>query len=286
MPRVRVREREIEVGGVRTRLREAGSGASPEAVVCVHGNPGSGADWLGLLARVGEFGRAVAWDAPGFGQAGKPSAFPQTVEGHAGYLGAVLDHLEIERVHLVLHDFGGPWGLVWAAAHPDRFASVVLVDTGVLLGYRGHLLAWLWQTPVLGELLMATTGRSTFRLLLRRGDPRDGSRGLPEPFVDRMYRDFDRDTRRAVLRLYRATARDTRPIRRLVTALPPLDRPALVVWGAHDRFLPVRLAERQRVVFPSADVRVFGGSGHWPFIDDPDRVKPVIVEFLRRGYTG
>lgn len=273
-----VREREIEVDGVRTRLREAGPAGSPEAVVFVHGNPGSGADWAGLLARVGEFGRAVAWDAPGFGQAGKPAGFPQTVPGHAGYLGAVLDHLRIERAHLVLHDFGGPWGLVWAADHPDRFASVVLVDTGVLLGYRGHLLAWLWQAPVLGELLMAATNRSTFRLLLRQG----AARRLPEPCVDRMYRDFDRDTRRAVLRLYRATARDTRPLRRLVKALPPLDRPALVVWGAHDRFLPVRQAQRQRVVFPSAEVRVFGGSGHWPFLDDPERVEPVIVDFLRR----
>jgi pimeloyl-ACP methyl ester carboxylesterase len=38
------------------------------------------------------------------------------------------------------------------------------------------------------------------------------------------------------------------------------------------------------VVFRSAEVRVFDGSGHWPFIDDPDTVEPVIAEHLRRAY--
>jgi pimeloyl-ACP methyl ester carboxylesterase len=273
-----VREREVEVAGVRTWLREAGPDTGAEAVVCVHGNPGSGADWLGLLARVGGFARAVAWDAPGFGQADKPPDFPQTVDGHAGHLGAVLDRLGVTRAHLVLHDFGGLWGLAWAADHPDRVASLVLIDTGVLRGYRGHLLAWIWQAPVLGELLMATTNRFTFGWQLRVGNPRR----LPERFVDRMYRDFDRGTRRAVLRLYRSTARRIGLPPRLGSRLSELGRPALVVWGAHDRFLPVRLAGQQREVFRSAEVRVFGGSGHWPFIDDGETVEPVIADFLRR----
>jgi pimeloyl-ACP methyl ester carboxylesterase len=249
-------------------------------VVCVHGNPGSGADWLGLLARLGGFARVVAWDAPGFGQAGKPANFPHTVEGHAGFLGAALDRLGITRAHLVLHDFGGTWGLAWAADHPDRLASLVLIDTGVLRGYRGHLLAWIWQTPALGELFMAATNRFLFGLQLRVGNPR----GLPPEFVDRMYRDYDRGTRQAVLRLYRSTARRIGLPARLGSRLSKLDRPALVVWGAHDPFLPVRLAGQQRGVFRSAEVRVFDGSGHWPFIDDPDTVEPVIAEHLRRAY--
>lgn len=279
---VPVREREIRVDGIRTRLREAGPDTGSEAVVCVHGNPGSGADWLGVLARVGGFARAVAWDAPGFGQASKPPDFPQTVDGHSAYLGAVLALLGISRAHLVLHDFGGPWGLAWAAANPDRFASVVLIDTGVLRGYRGHLLAWLWQVPVLGELVMAATTRRTFGWQVRMGNPR----GLPAAFVDRMYGDYDRDTRRAVLRLYRSAARRVGFPRGLRSRLAELERPALVVWGARDRYLPVRHAARQREVFRSAEVRVFDESGHWPFLDDPDRVEPVIAGFLRRVHGG
>jgi pimeloyl-ACP methyl ester carboxylesterase len=47
----------------------------------------------------------------------------------------------------------------------------------------------------------------------------------------------------------------------LANALRPLDRPALVVWGKHDRYLPVQLAYRQREVFPNAEVVVLEKSG-------------------------
>jgi pimeloyl-ACP methyl ester carboxylesterase len=62
-----VRTRDVRVDGIRTVLREAGPADDRQAAVFVHGNPGSSADWAGLLARTGGLCRAVAWDAPGFG---------------------------------------------------------------------------------------------------------------------------------------------------------------------------------------------------------------------------
>jgi pimeloyl-ACP methyl ester carboxylesterase/2-polyprenyl-6-methoxyphenol hydroxylase-like FAD-dependent oxidoreductase len=272
-----VRRSELRVGDLRTPLREAGPRGAREAVVFLHGNPGSSADWEPLLAAVGERRRAVAWDAPGFGAAVAPE-FPQTVEAHAAFVGRALDALGIERVHLVAHDFGGPWGLAWAASAPERFASAVLIGTGALPGYRWHALARLWRTPVAGELFMATTTRTGFRQLLRRGN----RRSLPRPFLDRMYDDFDGATRRAVLRLYRSVpdvgaAGDLR-----ARELRPLDRPALVLWGRHDPYLRVEHAERQREAFPSAEVRVLEHSGHWPFVDDPVTVAGALRAFLDR----
>ena len=69
------------MNGVRTVVRDAGPAAAGEAVVFVHGNPGSSADWELMFAAVGPDRRAVAWDAPGFGPAAKDDAFPQTVHG-------------------------------------------------------------------------------------------------------------------------------------------------------------------------------------------------------------
>jgi pimeloyl-ACP methyl ester carboxylesterase len=270
-----VRETAIVVDGVRAPVREAGPPGREEAVVFVHGNPGSSREWDDLLARTGAFARAVAPDMPGFGSADKPAGFEYTVQGYGRFLAGALDALGVRRAHLVLHDFGGPWGLAWAAAHPDAVASVVLIDTGVLIGYRWHYLARIWRTPVLGELFQATTTRFGFRLLLRHGNPR----GLPRNFVERMYRDYDRGTKRAVLRLYRAT-----PPGVLEAPLPgmrELDPPTLVVWGRHDPYLPVEHAERQRRAFPSANIVVLDGSGHWPFADDPERVADAVVPFLR-----
>ena len=279
MSAVEIGIRELHVDGVRTPLREAGPSADGEAVVFVHGNPGSGADWEPLLHAVGAGGRrALAWDAPGFGQARAPASFAQTVDAHAAFIGRALDALGVERAHLVLHDFGGPWGLRWAAGDPARLGSAVLVGTGVLPGYRWHALARVWRAPIAGELFMATTTRPGFRLLLGRGNPRE----LLRSFVDRMYDDFDRGTRRAVLELYRSVTDVSGDSRRLIEALAPLDRPALVLWGAYDPFLPVAFAERQREAFPGAEVVVLPDSGHWPYVDDPDAFTSRLTAFLER----
>ena len=95
-----------------------------------------------------------------------------------------------------------------------------------------------------------------------------------------MYDDFDRGTRRAVLDLYRSVPDVAAAGERLAAALRPLDRPALVLWGRHDPYLPVAHAERQRAAFPRAEVRVLERSGHWPFVDDPIAVRDAIVGFL------
>lgn len=269
---------EVAVAGVRSPMLEAGPPGAEEAVVFVHGNPGSSHDWASLAAAVGEFGRAVALDMPGFGRADKPSDFEYTVEGYVRHLASALDLLGVRRAHLVLHDFGGPWGLAWAIAHPEAFASATLINTGVLLDYRWHYLARIWRTPWLGELFMATASRTGFRLLLKHGNPT----GLPRSFVDRMYEDFDAGTKRAVLRLYRATNDPAGAAQRMADALRPLSRPVLVLWGRHDPYIPAAQAARQREVFPGSEVVVLEGSGHWPFADDPGGVARVVVPFVRR----
>jgi pimeloyl-ACP methyl ester carboxylesterase/2-polyprenyl-6-methoxyphenol hydroxylase-like FAD-dependent oxidoreductase len=278
-PRTPLRRRALRVGGIRTPLREAGTTESSEAVVFVHGVPGSGADFEPLLSSAGRFGRAVAWDAPGFGLADKPAEFDHCIRGHARFIGDVLDELGVDRAHVVLHDFGGPWGLGWAVENPERLASATLICSGAQLGERWHLAARVWRARWVGELAMATATRSVFGAGLRRGQ----TRRLPGPLVDRMYKDFNRDTRRAILRLYRSVGDRKKVASDFVLSLGGLDVPALVIWGERDPYLPVSLAERQREAFPSAEVHVLDDSGHWPFVDREDRVEDLLGNFLARN---
>ena len=160
-----LRRSEPNVSGVRTVVAESGPDGGDEALVFVHGNPGSSRDWEQLMARAGAFCRCIAPDMPGFGHSDKPDGFNYTVAGYARHLGALLTQLKIRRAHLVLHDFGGPWGLAWAASNPSLLASLTLINIGVLRDYRWHLFARLWRTPLVGEALMATTTRQGFQLL-------------------------------------------------------------------------------------------------------------------------
>ncbi len=270
-----MREERLEIDRIASPCLDAGTGG--EAAVFVHGNPGSGDDWRALVAGAGEFMRAVAPHMPGFGRADKPLDFDYTVDGYASHLGKMVDALGIERVHLVLHDFGGPWGLTWAARNPSRVASITLLNIGVLRGYRWHFLARIWRTPLLGEFFQATTTRAGFRALLKLGNPR----GLPRDFVDRMYDDFDAGTRRAILRLYRATGDIDGISLGLHAALRPLDLPVLVVWGERDIYLPARFADAQLDTFPRARIVRLPDSGHFPYADNPQAVAAAVLPFLR-----
>src|SRR5688572_17513431 len=92
-----VRTGELSALGLRTRVLEAGPAGAAEAVVFVHGGPGSADDWDRLLPEVGELGRAVAFDLPGFGEADKPADWSgyQAV-GWAMFISAALNRLRIE----------------------------------------------------------------------------------------------------------------------------------------------------------------------------------------------
>jgi len=268
----------ISVDGLRSPVIDAGPSDASEAVVFLHGNPGSSADWRDLVAEVGEFGRAVAFDLPGFGGADKPVEFDYRIEGYAQFIATAMKELRIERAHLVLHDFGGPFGIAWAASCPDAFAGAVLFNTGSVSQRKWHAMARVWRTPVLGEISMALTNRRLWRRALQAGD----SRPLPPQFVDRMYDDYDRGTKQAVLKLYRATDVPYPGAEEMAQGLRPLNRPAVIIWGAQDPFIGRKGAEAlRRDLFPGAEIVMLEQSGHWPFVDDPERAAAPALSFLR-----
>jgi len=273
-----IRRARLDVAGVRSPMIEAGPQGAREAVVFVHGNPGSASDWTALVDAAGELGRAVAVDMPGFGKAQAAPDFDYDVSSYADFLQAALTALGIERAHLVLHDFGGPFGLMWGIQHPGSWASVVLINVGIMPGYTWHSMAKRWRTPVVGELVQAWIPRSAWRRTMQKSSPR----GLPPEFVDKMYDDYDHATRRTVLRLYRNTPDPGRTAAELGAPIAELHKPALVVWGAADPFIGVEYAERQREFFDVQEVVVLAESSHWPFQDDPQAVERALLPFLSR----
>lgn len=278
-----IESREITELGLKTRVLEGGPNDSEEAVVFLHGQPGSAEDWGDLLQRVATFSRTAAFDWPGWGSAERPgrNTWDFSAGTSATFMAAVLSRLGIRRAHLVMHDLGGV-GLLWGAAHPDAFASAVLIDTGVLVGFRWHPVARLMRAPVIGSMLLPLTTHSTFRAFMRFYNPQP--RPLPKEVLDRWWAGYSLPTRRAMLAFYRATPE--RAFERLIEPLARLDVPALVVWGAHDPAVGVEQAWQQRRSFPSAEVAVLADSGHWPYLDDPEATAAAVIPFLERRLGG
>jgi len=270
-----IETRRITVEGIRTSVLVGGVGEPGEAVVFVHGNPDAGSDWMPLMTRVAPFARVIAPDLPGFGAADARRDRDYTIYSYARFLDGVIRAFDVQRVHLVAHDYGGPFAAAWAADHPDRVASVTFINTGVLMDYHWHRMARLWRTPVIGELVMRAIRPGSARTMLTRENP-----GLPAQWVNTIVGHLmPEKTRRAVLRLYRAT----RPadMDQLAARLCQHDHDALVVFGDADAYIPADLAHRQVQAFPRVDIRILRGLGHWSWLEDTDAVADQIVPFLK-----
>ena len=275
-----MRSENIILQGIKTPCLLGGE-KSVAGAIFVHGNPGSGSDWKALLDPLSEFIFVAAPDMPGFGKADKPDDFNYSIEGYKEHLNLLIEDLGLKKIDLVIHDFGGAWGLAWAVENADRVNSITLVNIGLMRDYRWHLFAKLWRIPLVGELVMMLPDWLVFKVGLKVGNPR----GLPRSYINEIIENFDKKTKRAVLRLYRDTdvsKMNSTLVKKAVKSLLPRNIPCLVVWGVEDPYVPVKYAEAQKEFFPEAEVILFEDSGHWPFIDNPERFEKVLTDFLRK----
>jgi pimeloyl-ACP methyl ester carboxylesterase len=237
----------------------------------LHGVPTNSDDWLAFLERTG----GLAPDLPGFGRSGKPGYLQYTIDEYAGFVERFLDTVEVERVRMLVHDWGAV-GLAFAQRHPERIERLVVTNAVTFLpGYRWHRTARLWRTPVLGELAMGTTTRRVLRLLTREANVTPGP--LPEQWIDSVLDHFDQGTQRAILRLFRSSPSEV--LAKAGEHLSRLDMPSLVLWGMRDPYIPERFAAEYARALPNSELVELPDAGHWWWLDRPDAIERV-AEFL------
>lgn len=247
------------VGDCEVLWREAPTPAGRTPVLYLHGVPTDGDDWLAFLERTG----GLAPDLPGHGRSGKRGDLDYSMEGLGRFVEAFADARGLERVRLVMHDWGVV-GLLFAMRAPERIERLVLINAVPLApGYRWHRIARIWRRRGLGELFMGGTSARTLGVLAPDLKPR--ARVVAER--------FDQGTQRAVLRLYRSAPEDE--LARAGEQLGRIACPALVVWGANDPYIPARFAHAYADALPGASARVIEGAGHWPWLQEPHVVQDV-----------
>jgi len=118
----------VDVLGHRTHYIDEGRGAP---VLYVHGNPTSSYLWRNVLPAVATDTRrrGIALDLPGFGRSGKPADGNYTLDLYYRVLEGFIEKLGLKDLVLVLHDWGGPLGMMYAARHRDNVKAVALMET-------------------------------------------------------------------------------------------------------------------------------------------------------------
>ena len=103
-------------------------GRRPPPTVLLHGHPPASYLWRHVRPVLGAVGRCLAPDLIGMGESGKPD-IAYSFDDHARYLDAWFDALELDRVVLVGHDWGGALAFDWAARHPGRVRGIAFTET-------------------------------------------------------------------------------------------------------------------------------------------------------------
>jgi pimeloyl-ACP methyl ester carboxylesterase len=253
----------------RSAPEPAGSSFAPP--LYLHGVPNNSDDWLVFLERTG----GLAPDLPGFGRSDKPGFLQYTIGEYEQFIERFLEHNGIERVSLVVHDWGAV-GLAFAQRHPERVERLVILNAVPLLpGYRWHRIARVWRTPLLGELAMGISTRSTLRLLSKETNATPGP--MPEEWLTSVLEHFDQGTQRAILRLYRSSPSDV--LAAAGAELGSLQMPALVVWGMRDPYFPTHFGQAYASALGDAELVELIDAGHVPWLDRPEVIE-LVVDFL------
>jgi pimeloyl-ACP methyl ester carboxylesterase len=260
-PRVEIVERTSEVDGLEVHWRQAGS--SP--LLYVHGVPTGSWEWEPFLARTG----GVAPDLPGFGSSAKPGDFDYSIAGYDRFLESFCGAVGLDRLSLVVHDWGGV-GLAFAQRFPERIERLVVFATVPLLpGYRWHRIARVWRTPLAGELFMGLSTKVSLRLISRESNATPGP--MPEEFIDRAWKHFDHGTQRAILRLYRSAPEEV--LARAGERLGDLRCPALILWPDKDPYIPAEFGQRYADALGGQVELEMVNAGHWSWMDRPELIE-------------
>lgn len=247
-------------------------GSGDEAVVMVHGNPTWSFYYRNLVLGLRDNIRCIVPDHIGCGLSDKPQDFNYTLGEHIRNLRGLLDSLNLRKIHLIVHDWGGPIGLGAALRRPEQLGRVVILNTAA---FADTIVPWrirLCRAPGVGEWLVR--GLNGFAwpatwMSVTKPLARDVKQGFIFPYDNWANRIA---THRFVVDI--PTGKGSASDRALAEIEPKLailrDRPVRILWGGRDFCFNRHYYDRWKVLLPGANADYIESAGHYVLEDAAD----------------
>jgi proline iminopeptidase len=280
-----------------TRLYYRILGSGPDTIVALHGGPGATISQFDPgLAPLGRHHAVLLYDQRGNGRSSPvPDSTHLLVANHVADLEAIRQHFGIRRLTLLGHSWGGGLAALYAAAHPQAVARLILVDA---VPPRLHPFGEIGNKARLAGFDSLTRSRVATLMQAALGDTAHDKPALCRSFMNLFLRNYFVDSAargRTVAiecadtadniarsaRVGRNTSRDWGEWA-WDTAMTRVDAPVLVVQGRND-FEPLAGAEAWVSAFPHGRLVVIDHSGHFPFVEQPDAFFSAVEQFLRES---
>jgi proline iminopeptidase len=273
----------FETQGVTIWYEVRGSGSGTPLVVA-HGGPGFDHSYLlcgDVWDRLANGRKVVFYDQRGNGKSselkdGQPCGLAEQIDD----LDALRAHLELDKIDLLGHSWGGYLVMAYASRHPERIAHLMIVDS---------------SAPKIQDTLFLfkniypeTTEREDgLAFAAELGDEKAIAADLHEYFTMLFYSPQVRDAflARSSSFVYRQNVNRAvwGDLQRfdLNPELPKFKFPTLVVTGRYDFNIAPSVAYSIHNAIPGSDFAVFEKSGHLPFCEEPDGFIQRVDGFLK-----
>jgi pimeloyl-ACP methyl ester carboxylesterase len=276
-----VEHRFVDTGRLRMHVAEAGTG---EPLVMLHGWPQHWYEWRHQIPPLAEQYRVICPDLRGLGWSDAPPTGYEK-ENMADDVVALMDALELDRVRLVAHDWGGWIGFILCLRHPDRFKRYLPLNIPHPWGeFSLRTTASLWRfwyqwliaSPGLGERVVRS-GRLA-RLMLTFGRPEAAKQDV-EAFLEPLR---EPARARASVQIYRTfLLREFLPVIRGRYKSMRLRTPTLLLYGTGDPVITPRFLEGYEPYADDMRIEHVDGASHFVAEDRPELVTQRALEFFQ-----
>ena len=274
----------VAIDGVRQHYLDEGSG---EVLLMVHGNPTWSFYWRNLISAWRGKYRVVVPDHVGCGLSDKPQNYPYSLRQHIDNLTTLVERLDLREVTLLAHDWGGAIGLGTVLRLRNRFARIVLFNTGAFPPFYIPKRIAICRTPLLGKV--AVRGLNLFARAALSMAVEKPERLTPAIRTG-LLAPYDRWANRVAIYRFVADIPFTRrhptwqTLEEIETGLPSLARmPIQLIWGMRDWCFTPACLDRFLQYFPTAEVHRFEDAGHYVIEDAYERIIPIVEGFLQRN---
>lgn len=280
LPSPPVEELFATVDGARMRYLRAGSGPP---LVLLHGLMGYSFSWRFTIPILSRYATVYAVDQLGTGYSDRPANLDHRLRAHAERFLGFLDAIGLRSFDLLGTSYGGAVAMMAAAMclkrRDLRLRKLVLVGPVNPWSSHGRHLAPLLGSRMGSALFMRTIPRMpwTHPHLLARlyGNPGRIPPGTLEGYVAPTSRPRSFEYGLGIARHW------TEDLAELESAIPQLaDIPTLLIWGLDDAAVYVQSAGKLRKAFKDCKVVVYGGVGHLPYEEVPEKFNATVIDFL------
>jgi pimeloyl-ACP methyl ester carboxylesterase len=264
-----------------------------DPVVLLHGNPTWGFLYRDVIGPIVQSGRRVIVpDMIGFGLSEKPAReYAHTLDGHSADLVALIRQLDLKRVTMVCHDWGGPTGLSCALSNPDRMRALVVMSTWAwpTPPAEFHTRIFPWRTmhaPLVGPYLMGRhnvlAGRGVYLSVVDRAK----LRATAQPVYEAVLPDPEARLLTWVWPRWIPLDENARAWERfewLERELAASKLPAMIIWGREDGvFDAATFAARFKTLLPHAEGPHLVTGRHFLQEDSGPEIATLVAGFLDR----